>query len=199
SEHPALLERAVVVDLVEHLPIGMIEPAGKRRDDMRVGEPAARDPILREFGAARMASAAGLDLGTQRSGRAAARGGGSLGVGHPGRVASLGEALQEPHGWIVALAERPPALLRSRPRDVSRALSVTRLAAHADFREAGGEAIAAGIIILAHAGRVTLRAHEVPVLIELGPVQDIVVLDLLVRVEMEPALAAVILRPAVPG
>src|SRR5262249_54305116 len=32
-----------------------------------------------------------------------------------------------------------------------------------------------------------------------GPMQDIVVLDLLVRVEVEPALAALLFRPAVPG
>ena len=31
-EHPALLERPIVVDLVQHLAIGMIEPAGKWRD-----------------------------------------------------------------------------------------------------------------------------------------------------------------------
>src|SRR5262249_12899666 len=39
----------------------------------------------------------------------------------------------------------------------------------------------------------------VPILIELGPVQDVVVLDLLIRVEVEPALAALVLRPGVPG
>src|SRR5262249_57043208 len=32
-----------------------------------------------------------------------------------------------------------------------------------------------------------------------GPVQHVVVLDLLVRIEMEPALAALLLRPTVPG
>src|SRR5262245_42883392 len=99
---------------------------------MRFGEPAAWDPILREAGAARMASAAGLGLRTRRAWRAAARRGAPSDVERPGGVASLGEALQEPHGWIVALAGRPPALLRSRPRDVPRALPVTRLAADAD-------------------------------------------------------------------
>src|SRR5262245_55241171 len=42
-------------------------------------------------------------------------------------------------------------------------------------------------------------AHEIPVLIELGPVQHVVVLDLLVGIEIKPALAATVLRPAVPG
>src|SRR4051812_15430909 len=57
-EHPALLERAVVIDLVEHLPIGVIEPAAKRRDPMRVREPLARNPILGERAPTRMTEAA---------------------------------------------------------------------------------------------------------------------------------------------
>ena len=61
-EHLALLERAVVVDLVQHLPVGMIEPARERRDDVRVGQRPARNPVLGEFAAARVAQAAGLDL-----------------------------------------------------------------------------------------------------------------------------------------
>src|SRR5262249_48310293 len=44
-----------------------------------------------------------------------------------------------------------------------------------------------------------LGTHEIPVLIELGPVQHVVVLDFFVGIEMEPALAALVFRPAVPG
>ena len=73
------------------------------------------------------------------------------------------------------------------------------LAADADLGPGGGEAIVRRIVVLAHAGRVALGAHEVPVLVQLGPVQDIVVADLLVGIEVEPALAALVLRPAVPG
>ena len=76
---------------------------------------------------------------------------------------------------------------------------MTRLAAHADFREARGEAVGRRVVILAHAGRMAPRAHEIPVLVQPGPVQHVVVLDLLVRIEMKPALAALLLRPAVPG
>src|SRR5512144_396557 len=53
-EHPALLERAVVVDLVQHLPVGTVEPARERRDGMRVREPPPRHPILGELAAARV-------------------------------------------------------------------------------------------------------------------------------------------------
>jgi hypothetical protein len=72
-------------------------------------------------------------------------------------------------------------------------------ATHADFRKARGKTIVSRIIVLAHAGRVALGAHEIPVLVQLGPMQDVVVFDLLVRIEMEPALAALLLRAAVPG
>src|SRR3954451_1189743 len=41
-KHLALLERAVVVDLVLHLPVGMVEPAAERRDAMCVRKPSAR-------------------------------------------------------------------------------------------------------------------------------------------------------------
>ena len=44
-----------------------------------------------------------------------------------------------------------------------------------------------------------LGAHEIPVLVQLGPVQHVVVADVFVRIEMKPALAALILRPRVPG
>jgi hypothetical protein len=61
-KHLALFERSVIVDLVEHLPVSMIEPACERRDDMRVGQPLAGNPIFREGNTARVAKSAGLDL-----------------------------------------------------------------------------------------------------------------------------------------
>ena len=198
-KHPALLERAVIVDFVEHLPVGVIAPAGERRDPVRVGKPPAWNPVLGESGAARVAEAAGLDLLAQQRRREVARGIARARTDRPGDVAPLAEPNEQPLVRVFALAGRPPALLRSCPVDVSRTLSMTRLAAHADFRKARGKAIVGRIVVLAHAGRMTLRAHEVPVLIELGPVQDVVVLDLLVRIEMEPALTALALGPAVPG
>jgi hypothetical protein len=80
-----------------------------------------------------------------------------------------------------------------------RALAVAGLTAHTDFCPYRIVSIIGRIVILAHAGRMALRAHEVPILTELRPMQDVVVLDLLIRVEMEPVLAALLFRPAVPG
>jgi hypothetical protein len=68
-KHLALLERAVIVDLVPHLAIGMIEAAGQRGDDVGVRQPPPRDPILGEFAASRVAQAAGLDLTTDEGRR----------------------------------------------------------------------------------------------------------------------------------
>src|SRR5579872_5028501 len=73
------------------------------------------------------------------------------------------------------------------------------LATNADLRPFGCETIRLGIVVFAQARRVTLRAHEIPVLVQLGPVQDVVVFDLFVRVEMKPALAAFVFRSRVPG
>src|SRR5215211_5127975 len=189
-EHLALLERAVIVDLVAHLPVGVIEPAGKRRNDVRIGKRAARDPVLGKPGAARVAQPARLGLLAQPGGCDAARGIAGPRIDGPGDIAALIETNQQSPGRVIIPAERPPALLRSRPADVTRALAVAGLAADADLREARGKAVVRRVVVLAHAGGVALGAHEVPVLVQPGPMQDVVVLDLFVRVEVEPALAA---------
>ena len=94
----------------------------------------------------------------------------------PGDVAALVEANDEALRRIVAaLPNGHQLLLVARPGDMARALAVAGLAADADLREGRGEAIVRRIVVLAHAGRMALGAHEVPVLVQLGPVQDVVV------------------------
>src|SRR4029434_2239387 len=44
-----------------------------------------------------------------------------------------------------------------------------------------------------------LGAHKIPILVEPGPVQNVVVFDLFVRIEVEPTLSAFMLWPTVPG
>src|SRR5262249_32614520 len=122
-----------------------------------------------------------------------------LGRRPPSDALALVEANQEPHLGVFALAERPPAFPAARPGDVSGALPVAGLATDAHLRPRAGEAVVRRVVVLAHAGRVALGAHEIPVLVQLRPMQDVVVLDLLIRIEMEPALAALILGPSVPG
>jgi len=52
-----------------HLPVGVIEPAGKQGDDMSVRQPLAGNPILGKFAASRVAQAAGLDFPANESRR----------------------------------------------------------------------------------------------------------------------------------
>jgi hypothetical protein len=82
---------------------------------------------------------------------------------------------------------------------MNRTRSVTGLARDVDLRPLGSEAIRFRIEVLLHSGRVTLRAHEVPVLVDAGPVQTVAGLDGLAGVEREPALAAGLPGTRVPG
>src|SRR5262249_35865436 len=152
-----------------------------------------------KLAAAGVAEAAGLDLPANKRGREGAPRLAGRRIAPPDDIPPLVEAHGEPLRRIFPLSERPPAVLVARPGDIARSLPGAGLAADADLRVGRGEMVARRVVILAHAGRMALRAHEIPVLIQLGPMQDVVVLDLLVRVEMEPALAALLLGPAVPG
>ena len=198
-KHLALLERAVIVDLVAHLPIGIVEPACKRRDDVGVRQGSTRQPCLGKFAAPRMAEAARLNLFAQLAGGKIAKRLPRSRVGSPRHVLTFVETNDETFGRIILFGERPPAVLVACPRNVARSLSVTSLAADADFREGRGEAVVRRVIVLVHAGRMALGAHEIPVLVQLRPMQDIVVLDLFIGIKVKPALSAFVLRSAVPG
>src|SRR5262245_21099703 len=198
-KHLALLERTVIVDFIEHLSVRLVESPGECGDVVGFGKPAAWNPVLGKCPAARVTEAAGLDFLAQRLRPEVARSVAGLRVDKPSDVAPFIELHEQSHARVVALAERPPALPYLRAVDMPRTLPMAAFAAHTDLREGRGEAIVRCVIVLAHAGRMAFRAHEVPVLIQFGPVQDVVVLDLLIRIEVEPALAACGLRPAVPG
>src|SRR5262245_38677155 len=83
-EHLALLERAVVVDLVPHLPVGVVKTVAYRRDHMCVGQPSTRNPCFGGLAAASVTKAAGLDLRSQGSRRAAANSVAGRGIDRPG-------------------------------------------------------------------------------------------------------------------
>src|SRR5215469_1119860 len=65
GEHLALAEGSVFVDLIFDLAVGMVEPAIEQRDEMRVGERAAWQPVFGKLGTTGMAAAAGLEFRTQ--------------------------------------------------------------------------------------------------------------------------------------
>src|SRR5215470_1395305 len=165
---------------------------------MRVGERLARHPIFGERAAPRMAEPAGFDLLAYRLWRRASQRRAGLGIVTPAHAGALVETHQQTLRRVVVVI-RPPAVLVLGPGDMRRALPVTGFATDADLGETRVKAILRRVVVLLDAGRVALRAHEIPILIELGPMQHVVVPDLLVRIEVEPVLASLLLGACVPG
>ena len=82
-----------------------------------------------------------------------------------------------------------------RRRDANR----DRDTGHVDIGPGGRIGVAAEVIVLLQIGRVALGALVVPGLVAPGPMQRIAGLELLAGVELEPALAALVFRAAIPG
>src|SRR5262245_62094295 len=82
---------------------------------------------------------------------------------------------------------------------MGRSRTVARFAAHTQFRPGGIERLRARVVPLAEIGRVAVRAHEVPVLPEPGPVQWIGRRDPLAGIQVEPPLSPGGFWPGIPG
>src|SRR5882724_4002743 len=166
---------------------------------MSVGQGLSRSPGLGKLAPPGMTEPAGLDLGTKRAGRGTPPDVAGFGMGRPRRIASLAKSFRQSHGRVADPSKRPPAAFISRPTNMAGALTVASFATNADLRESRCEPVVCRVVILPNAGRVALRAHEVPVLVELRPMQDIVVADFLLRIKVKPALTAFVFWSAVPG
>ena len=188
--HAALQERAVLVVLVEDLPVGLVEPLVEEGHAVRLREGLAGTPVLADLRAPRVAPPAALDLRARvaRSGEPCDR---STGVERPGAVPRR-EARLEPFRRVAGRA------LTVGPGEVPGAGSVAGLAGDVDLRPARREAVLLRVVLLPDAGRVALGAHVVPVLRRTGPVQDVVEVDLVLGIEVEPPLPARGLRARVP-
>ena len=88
--------------------------------------------------------------------------------------------------------------MRMRPGDVSGAGTMTGLARHIHVGPGGCVGVGRQVVVLLQVGGVAVGAHVVPGLVAPGPVQPIAGGQPLVGIEMEPALAALLLRAAVP-
>ena len=167
--HPALAERAVDVDLIELLAVGVVQARRQAHGQVVVEQRFAGHRRRRQFGAPRMAGCADRDL-ARRAGRAEVQ-----------RQAVAGRrARRRPR--------RRGGGRRLRPRDVPLAGTVARLATHVGLLPARGEAVGRGVVALLVAGRVAGDAHRVGGLVVAGPVHHVAGRRLLVRVEVEPAL-----------
>jgi len=114
-------------------------------------------------------------------------------IGNPQNML-IGETLKLPFlGYIREVAL--PVALVVRPGDVARPRPVAGLAADVDVGPGGGVTVGLLVVVLAQVGRVAVGALVVPVLVDAGPVQRIAGLQLLIGIEVEPALPALVLRP----
>ena len=135
--HAALQERAPVVDLVPHLPVGVVEARVEERRLVRLGERAARPVILGQQPAPRVAPPARLHLDApvgdvvqpDRPARLVHRG---------GPIATVVEAHHQPRVPEGRAAARGRRL---RPLDVARPGAVARFARDVDLGERGREAV----------------------------------------------------------
>src|SRR5271170_2481011 len=132
-KHPALLERAIIVDFVLHLPVGMIEPAAEGRYRMGFGERLAGLPVLGKFAAPRVTQSTGLNFPAQRHGRDAALRIAGFRVPEPRYALTLVQERDQTLEGIVALSKRRPALAVQRPAHVERSLAVAGFATDTDF------------------------------------------------------------------
>ena len=194
-KHAALQERAVFVDLAVDLPVGVIEARLEQRRQIGVEEGLARHRVLGDDLAAGMARGAGIDLG--RSQLLGAPGNPGLRVHLPmtviGRLQPIGQA------HPVRIVSWLSLLARLGPGDVAGTGAVARLAGNVDIGPARRVGIGGEVVVLLQIGRVAIGALVIPGLVAPGPVQRVAGFEFLIGVEMEPALAALVFRPAVPG
>ena len=188
--HAALQERAVHVHLVENLPVREIEPVLEQRRHMGMGQRLTVLVVGRDDAATRVAAPARFGLKLRLLGRFAEGGDPGLRVHDPGRLAAVVEIdLEAVRGGFDA---------RTRLLYVGRARPVARLAAHADLRVGRVERMGGRVEAHIHVRRMALGTHVVPVLLRTGPVQRVVGCDVLVGVQMKPALSSLGLCPGIP-
>ena len=187
--HAALDKGAVDKDLVADLPIVVIQRLFGQRQAVGVQQGLAV-VVGTEIAAPGVTAATAVDLGI---GRQWCRAPGNRRLLAEGPVAALGQRGRETAVGLLVGAVFPHQL------QVPRAGAVTGLAADVDLAEAGNKAATAGVVTLVQVGAVALRAAGIPVHVGAGPVQGVAVVGHLLRIEMEPALAAVLRGPCVPG
>lgn len=192
--HLALQERADVVDLLPLLAVVEVAAGLEQGEFMRVEQVALVVHPRDQRGAARMALRAGGQRAVAGERRAAPC---IAGFRHrdPGRALALVQC----HRQAMVRIGRGTRRRVARPRNMVRARPVAGLAGHVHFGEGGLVAISGDVVVPLQVGAVAIRAHPVPVLVEAGPVQGVAGLHIVVRVQVEPAAAALAGGPAVPG
>ncbi len=191
--HAALQERAIFEDLAVDLSVRVIEARLQIRGEIGIEKRRARHGMPGDHLAAGMAGGAGVELHRQERLRPVrdAR----LGVHLPPTVV----AGPELHHQALLVRVLGSGRIGPCPGDMARAGAVAGLAGHVHVGPGRGVAVGGQIIVFLQARRVAVGAHVVPGLVAPGPVQPVARSQCLIGIEVEPALAAPILGPAVPG
>ena len=160
--HLALGERGVRVHLFQDLPVGEIQLPGEQARHHGVQQVGLDVGVIPQDRPARMARR------TELHGLAGPQPGGA-------------------HRKLEVLHRRPGHVGQLGPLHVPRPRAVAGLAADADVRPGGPVGVGLHVEVLPEVGGVARRAHPVPVLRRVGPVQPVLRVDRLVRVEVIPA------------
>ena len=199
--HLALAEGPPDEHLVLLLAIGMVEALAQRHRQEMVEQAIAGTPAFGELAAPRVAACAGLHLvvgGARRAAARVARGG----VDDPRDIAAFVEGDRQAMrsaGCASLVAALAAALAAAHGSHMRRTGSVAGLAADRHLGVAGVVGTFGVVVALADIRRVAVRAHEVPVLRALRPVQFVAMVEHFFGVLAEPALSAGLFRPRVPG
>ena len=196
--HAALQERAVFVDLAVDLPVGVIKTGFEQRRQVAVEEGLTRPRALGDHFASRVTGRTGLELGRRQL--LGAPGDAGLRVHLPMAFVGRLQPIRQAHPCSVRARRVGAACgLRLGPGDVPRARTVARLAGHVEVGPGGCIGVGGEVEVLLQIGGVAIGALVIPGLVAPGPVQWVAGLELLARVELEPAPTALIFRAAVPG
>ncbi|MNF66337.1 hypothetical protein D3C84_481260 [compost metagenome] len=157
GEHLALGEGAVLEHLILDLAVQLVEFSGQGAGQVVVHQPPVAVVAVVQGRAAGMATGAGFDFGER------------VGLGQVEGEAGVGR---------VAPFRRPLQVLRCR--------AVAGLAADAEAVPVAGETVLGRVVIAFETGGVALHAHEVGVLLRAAPVQRVLEVHALSRIEVEP-------------
>ena len=187
--HLALHKRAVFVDFVANLAVGVVQRRLRQGQTMSVQQVRAI-VVIPQRPTARVTAAAAVYL--------------RVGLQWRGAPRNMSACRESPlpalcQGGGKAAVRRILELPLFSQRQMLFAGTVAGLAAHVQFRKFCIERAGLCLVVLLQVGAVAFGAAGVPVLVGAGPVQRVLVIDLLVRVQVIPALPALGGGARIPG
>ncbi|HVA76322.1 MAG TPA: hypothetical protein VNF27_00425 [Candidatus Binataceae bacterium] len=191
--HPALDERSVFVVLFLYLPIRVVEIFIEQGNAIVIAHWLAVHVGFVNLAAPRVASCAQLNFPLRLTRRASTRVAGCA-IDRPCDAVAFVKRDRQ-----ALVGKGLPIALLLRPRHVIGAGTVASLTRDIDLRVRSGKAASGSIVVLAQIGRMTIRTHVVPVLIDSSPMPRVPIGDRFTGIKCEPSLTAARARAAIPG